>query len=229
MKQQPLLRRLETFGYYPLPRLHRGSPGYSGLLILLQEHPPERHEPETVQLHLHEANGKFVRLSVQTDLSHAPPRLVCPGWVIIRSRQEQEAMFYTFGAMLESVALPGETVLSLRSSAPVLELLPNGENPVNQLAEEAEALLARVAAQRRLMSYCLVDRLGLAGAEQVYLAVLHSLWEMDEETAVFTHHYPQFRALLLNERRYYQEAGRWPSAPYRLDTLLQNPGDLPEN
>jgi hypothetical protein len=222
MKQQLLLRRLETFGYYPLPRLHLNSPGYSGLLILLQKHPPERHEPESVQLHLHEADGKFVKLRVQNDLSHAPPRLVCPGWVIIRSRQEQEATFYTFGGMLESVALPGETVLSLRSSAPVLELLPNGDNPVNQLAEEAEALLARVAARQRLVSYCLVDRLGLAGPEQVYLAVLFSLWEMDEETAVFTHHYPKFHALLLSERRYYQEAGRWPRAPYHLEALLQD-------
>ncbi len=126
-------------------------------------------------------------VNLHADRNQPLSHVVCPGQIVIRSRQEREATFYTFGGTLESEALSGETVFSLRSAAPVLELLPERETVANLLADETEVLFARAEAQQQLSSQQLLDRLVKAGPEAVYLAVLQSLLPKDEETAVSDH------------------------------------------
>ncbi len=152
-------------------------------------------------------------------------RVVCPGQIVIHSLQEREATFYTFGGSLESEALPGETVFSIRSAAPVLGLLPDRVTSADLLADETESLFARAKAQQQLSSQQLLDRLVRAGSEAVYLAVLQSLLSEDDETAVPHHHHYDFINMLTRERNWYQKTGRWPLNPHDLATLLQTVGE----
>jgi hypothetical protein len=220
MKEQTFLQRLETLGYYSLPRPHPQSPGYSGLLVVLRL-TPHGHEPESIELRLHEWDGKTTMMHLHADMNRPLSHVVCPGRIVIRSRQEREATFYTFGGTLESESLPGETVFSLRSAAPVLELLPERETVADLLAAETEVLFARAEALQLLSFPELLDRLVKAGPEAVYLAVLQSLLPEDEDTAVPHHRHSSFFNMLTQERSSYQKAGRWPLIPRDLATLLE--------
>jgi len=224
MNQQTFLQRLETLGYYTLPHPHPESPGYSGLLVVLRQ-APHGHEPERIELRLHEWDGKTTMVHLHADRNQPLSHVVCPGQIVIRSRQEREATFYTFGGTLESEALSGETVFSLRSAAPVLELLPERETVANLLADETEVLFARAEAQQQLSSQQLLDRLVKAGPEAVYLAVLQSLLPKDEETAVSHHFHDDFIKMLTHERNWYEKAGRWPLIPRDIVTLLHAVGE----
>ena len=216
MNQETFLQRLETLGYYSLPRSHPKSPGYSGLLVVLRQ-APQGHEPEWIQLRLYEQNGITSMVHLHADMNWAFSHIVCPGQIVVRSRQEPEAAFYTFGGTLETEALAGEMVFSLRSAAPVLELLPERETVADLLAEETEALFARAEAQQQLSSQELLNRLVKAGPEAVYMAVLQSLLPEDEAF----HFYPEFVKMLNNERDWYQKTGRWPLTLRDLTILLQ--------
>jgi hypothetical protein len=223
MNQNTFLQRLEALGYYPLPRSHPDSPGYSGLLIILRQ-APDGHEPERIQLRLHEWDGKTPKVSLHADMNQILSPVVCPGRIVIRSRQEQEATFYTFGGTLDSEALSGETVFSLRSTAPMLELRQGQETIADLLADETEALFARVEARQQLSSHQMLDRLVAAGPEAVYLAVLQSLLPPDEETAV-SHRHIDLITMLQRERDWYQKIGRWPLIPRNLEMLVQKKGE----
>lgn len=217
MTEQTLLDRLETFGYDTLPRLHADSPGYSGLLVVLR-HAAHGHEPEKLELCLHEANGHTPLVRLNADTPHTVSRVVCPGRIVIRSHEAREVTFYSFGGTLESERLPKETVFSLRSAAPVLELRPEKETVADLLADEAEGLFARAETQLHLSSAQLRHQLATAGSEAVYLAVLQSLWLERGETAVSRH--PHFLHMLNHEKSWYEQTGQWPVFPQGLATLL---------
>jgi len=219
MNQQTFLQRLESFGYTTLPRPHAESPGYGGLLVVLRQE-PTAHQPETMQLRLHDWDGQMPMMKLHADLNQPLSHVVCPGRIVIRSRQEREVTFYTFGGSLESETLAGETVFSLRSTAPVLELLPDQETVSDLLAAETEDLLARAEPQQQLSSRQMLDQLVKAGPEAVYLAVLQSLLPKGEGTAV-THHHPDFSNMLTRERNWYQKRERWPLIPHDLTALVQ--------
>lgn len=224
MNQQTFLQRLETFGYYMLPRPHAESPGYSGLLAVLRQM-PQGHEPEKIQLRLHEWNGKTTVVNLHADVDPTLSHVVCPGRMVIRSRREQEATFFTFGGTLESEALSGEAVYSLRSAAPVLELLPQSETVTNLLAEETEALFARTEAHERLNSQQLLHRLVKAGSEAVYLAVLQSLLPEGEDIGAPYPLYGELTDMLVQERKWLRKTERWPLIPRDLATLVYQVGD----
>jgi hypothetical protein len=158
---------------------------------------------------------------LHADSTQSPSGTICPGRIVIRSRQEREATFYTFGGTLESERLSGETVFSLRSTAPILELTSERETLVDLLADETEALFARTEAQHQLSSQQLLDMLTAVGAEAVYLSVLHSLLSQNKEMA-YSHQYQAgFINLLQHECNWYQKMGRWPLFPIGLYELLQ--------
>lgn len=220
MSQKTFLQHLETLGYYPLPQTHANSPGFSGLLIVLREN-ANGHEPEIAQIRLREWDGKSPMKQLHANGTEPLRGIVCPGRVVIRSRQEREATFYTFGGTLDSEQLSGETVFSLRSTAPILELQSDHETLADLLADETEALFARAEAQHQLSSQQLLDLLTSVGAEAVYLAVLHSLLPQSEEMTGSNPYPAGFINLLQQECNWYKDMGRWPLFPIGLYELLQ--------
>lgn len=218
MNQHTFLHRLETLGYYPLPQPHPDSPGYTGLLVVVRK-TPYGHEPEMVQIHLYEWGGKLSIANLHAEMDEPQTFVICPGKVIVRSRQESEATFYTFGGNLESELLAEETVFSFRSTAPILELVSEEETTVDLLAEETEILFAKTEAQQDLSSKELLVRLVKAGPENVYLSVLQSLLTADRS-------YDQdFLNLLNGEQSWYQKMGRWPLFPRDIAELVGDMGE----
>lgn len=224
MDQDTLLQRLETLGYYTLPQPHSDSPGYTGLLVVLRQ-VPHGHEPQRVQIPLHERNGKTSTVNLHAEIGQPLSHVFGPGQIVIRSGQGREATFYSFGGNLESDALAGETVYSLRSAAPLLELVPDRETIGELLAEETEILFARAEAQLRLSMEELLDRLVRAGPEAVYLAVLQSLLVEDGDPAAGHFRQNDFLNMLTSEQRWYQGSDRWPLIPRDLITLIQAIGE----
>ncbi len=217
MDQHTFLQRLETLGYYTLPHPHPESPGYTGLLVVVRQ-APIGHEPEMIRAPLYEGWGKSSIVTLHSEIDQPEAYIVCPGKVVVSSRQEREATFYTFGGNLEGDPLAGETVYSLRSTAPVLELEPGRETMADLLAEETEILFARAEAQQ-VSSKELTDRLVKAGPEVVYLAVLQSLLSSGH-----TFH-GDFVSMLASEKSWYQKMGRWPTLPRDLPELVSAMGD----
>jgi hypothetical protein len=218
MDQQTFLQRLETLGYYTLPHPHPDSPGYTGLLAIIRK-APVGHQPEIVQIPAYEWSGKSSKVNLHAEMSHQRSYVVCPGKVVVRSRQEREATFFTFGGNLESEQLAGEAVYSLRSTSPILELVQDWETIADLLAEETEILFARTEAQQQLSSEELLDRLVKAGPEDVYLAILQSLLTADRSFD------GDFINMLNSERSWYQKIGRWPLFPRDFDELVSEMGD----
>ncbi|MCB0019652.1 MAG: hypothetical protein KDE09_17800 [Anaerolineales bacterium] len=218
MSQLTFLQRLELLGYYPLPRAHPFSPGFSGLLTLLKQE-SKGHEPESLQLYLLDWNGKASLFDLRATGNPPHSSTVCPGRIIIRSQQKREVTFYTFGGSLEYESLPGETLVSIRSAAPILELTEDLPATANRLANETEALFARIETELQVNSAQLRTRLALAGAEPVYLAILRSLLP----EAMASLHPSEFSAMLDGEQHWYAEANRWPDEPVDLYQLLEQP------
>lgn len=218
MSQLTFLQRLELLGYYPLPRPHSCSPGFSGLLTLLKQE-PKGHEPESLQLYLQDWNGKSTLFDLHAADNPPHSSTVCPGRIVIHSQQKREVTFYTFGGSLEYESLPGETLVSIRSAAPILELTEDLPATANRLANETEALFARIESELQVNSAQLRTRLALAGAEPVYLAILRSL--LPEAMAAL--HPSEFSAMLDGEQHWYTEANRWPDKPVDLYQLLEQP------
>ncbi|MCB8937295.1 MAG: hypothetical protein H6655_02695 [Ardenticatenaceae bacterium] len=212
-----LLNRLETLGYYSLPRSHAGSPGFGGLLVVLRQQ-ANGHQPESIHLHLHDWDGQTPRVSLHANGNQSLSHIVCPGPISIHSRQKQEATFFSFGGTLESEVFANETVFSFRSPAPILELSFAQDTIADQMADETEALMARAAATHQISTNQLLNRLVSAGAEAVYVAVLQALLIQVTQTAVS--HQPDFVKMLNQERTWFQQSGRWPHVTRDLETLL---------
>ncbi len=224
MDNYTFLQRLEALGYYTLPRSHSESPGYTGLLVVIRQ-APHGHEPLRVQIPLHDRNGRTSTVNLHAEIGQALSQVVGPGKIVIRSGQGREATFYSFGGNLESEALAGETVYSLRSAAPILELVSERETIGDLLAEETEILFAQAEAQLRLSSEELLDRLIRTGSEAVYLAVLQSLLAEEEDPAAGHVRQGDFRKMLAGEKIWCQSSGRWPKNPHDLTALLKAAGE----
>ncbi len=218
MNQHTFLNRLETLGYYLLPQPHPDSPGYTGLLVVVRK-APFGHEPEMIRIPLYEWGSKLSIAKLHAEMEEPKTFVICPGKVVVRSKNEREATFYTFGGNLESELLEAETVFSFRSTAPILELVSEEETLVDLLAEETEILFAKTEAQQDLSSKELLVRLVKAGPENVYLAVLQSLLTADRS------YDQEFINLLNSELSWYQKMGRWPLFPRDIAEIVQDTGE----
>jgi len=220
MSGSSFTKRLETMGYVTLPRLHADSPGFSGLLMLLRRQ-PEGHEPQRIDLRLHQWDGRATRTHLHGDTASLSSNAVCPGRIVVSDGHGQDSVFYSFGGALESEAQNGETIYSLRSDAPVLALQTERETVADMLADETEALFARAQAATKLLPGDFLDRLVRAGAAAVYLAILESLLPEGGEPLVPEQHRPEFAAMLVREQAWYRATGRWPLLPRDLPALLE--------
>lgn len=101
MDQQSPLELMQNWGYYLLPKSHRDSPGYAGLLVAIRQQPTGEHfDPRRLHLRLRDVKGivEWRTLDWLTPLeasAHA-----CPGRLILRDRFDKSVEFFTFGGSL---------------------------------------------------------------------------------------------------------------------------------
>ncbi len=220
MDEGSLLELMRDWGYYLLPQSHHDSPGYTGMLVAIREQPTGKHfDPKALYLPLRdEGVAKWTKLrwsSPPTDSNH-----VCPGRVILSDRVDKLVEFFTFGGSLEVASGAGEMVCSLRSPAPVLELIAQQETIPDQLASETEALMGKIKAKWKLGDKGFNRRLAEVDPLQFYLATLQSILLQYERSPTLEEIYHKCRDALLREKEWLVAKDLWPTNPPRLEHLL---------
>lgn len=221
MDEQSLLELMRNWGYYLLPKSHRDSPGYTGLLIAIRQQPTGEHfDPQRLRLRLQDADGvvRWRTLDWLTPLeasAHA-----CPGRLILRDRFDKSVEFFTFGGTLEVTSGPGEMVYSLRSPAPILELTDHLETVPNQLAAETESLMDEVAVRWGLDEDGFEQRLAEVAPLRFYLASVQSILLHYERARALEQVYRELYETLRREREWLIEEGLWPANPPMPEDLL---------
>ena len=226
MEEQSILHLMENWGYYLLPQSHPDSPGYTGLLVAMRKQPTEKHfDPQTMRLRLRD---KYDQARWTTLGLHSPVELpikasihACPGEVILRDRTDKRADFFVFGGSLEAVSVPGETVYSLRSPAPILRLSDDPESVPDQLASETGALIGEVQVKWGSNEEGFARRLAQVDPLQFYVATLQSIlarYERDHHALQKAFH--EFYLALRSEKGHLIERGKWPTTLPTLEELL---------
>jgi hypothetical protein len=226
MEKQSILHLMENWGYYLLPQSHPDSLGYTGLLVAIRKEPTGKHfDPQTMRLRLRD---KYEQAKWTTLWLHSPMELpieasirVCPGEVILRDRTDKRVDFFVFGGSLEAVSVPGETVYSLRSPAPILRLTDDPESVPDQVASETEALIGELRVRWGSDEEGFARRLAQVDPFQFYLATLQAIlarYERDHHVLQDAFH--EFYLALRNEKRRLMDGGQWPAILPTLEELL---------
>jgi hypothetical protein len=225
MEEQSILHLMENWGYYLLPKSHPDSPGYTGLLVAIRKKPTEKHfDPQTMRLRLRDKHNeaKWTTLGL-----HSPVELpikaslhACPGEVILRDRTDKRANFFVFGGSLEAVSVPSETVYSLRSPAPILQLTDDPETVPDQLASETQALIGELQVRWGSDEEGFARRLAQVDPLQFYVATLETILAHYEQDHTLQETFHEFYLALRNGKGRLMERGQWPTTPPRLEALL---------
>ncbi len=227
MEEQSILHLMEDWGYYLLPKSHPQSPGYTGLLVTIRKEPTGKHfDPQSMRLWirlLRDEQEEIRQAKLWIDSPTALPIKgsihVCPGWVVLRDRHDRRASFFVFGGSLEAVSVPSETIYSLHSPAPILEITENLESVPDLLASETEALLGELQVKWGLGEEGFVRRLAQVDPLQFYLATLNSILARYEHDHTLQEASHEFYLALGNEKRWLVEKGQWPPSS-RLEELV---------
>jgi len=224
MDEQSILRRMEYWGYYLLPKSHPNSLGYTGLVVPIRETPTgEHYDPESIHLRIIEKDKDMYWATFRLKVLFQKSRNIGPGQVTLRDRTDNRVKFFTFGGLLEAVSVPGETVYSLRSPAPILDLNGSLESVADQLAFETEAMIAKQDARWGLNERGFLRRLAEADPFEFYLATLYSILQHYEQYSALRMSFRHFYAALLREKKWLLEADQWPLIPRELNQLF-DPG-----
>lgn len=226
MEEQSILHLMGNWGYYLLPKSHPDSPGYTGLLVAIREQPTEKHfDPQTIRLRLrdkhNEATWTTLGLHSPVELSIKASLHACPGQVMLRDRTDKRTNFFVFGGSLEAVSVPGETVYSIRSPAPILKLTDDLESVPDQLASETEALIGELEVKWGANEEGFARRLAQVEPFQFYLVTLQAIlarYERDHHILEETFH--EFHLALRNEKRRLMDREQWPTTLPALEELL---------
>lgn len=218
---QSILHRMEHWGYYLLPKSHPESPGYTGLLVAIRETPTVEHfDPESIHLRIIEEDKDTYWATFRLKVFFEKSKHVGPGKVSLCDRIDKRVDFFTFGGLLEAVSIPGETVYSLRSPAPILDYYGSPESVAAQLAFETEALIAVQVARWGSNEYEFLRPLAQMDPFELYLACIHSILKHYQQSPVLRRSFYHFYTALLREKKWLIEVDQWPAMPNDLNQLF---------
>lgn len=228
MEERSILQLMEKWGYYLLPKPHLESPGHTGLLVAIRKEPTGKHfDPQSMRLWLRLLRDEHEEVRRATLWIDSPTELpirgsihVCPGRVVLRDRRDKGVSFFTFGGSLEAVSVPGETVYSLRSPAPILQVTENLESASDQLAFGTEELMGELQVKWGLDEEGFVRRLGQVDPFLFYVAALNSILARYEHDHTLQETFHGFYIALRTEKGWLMRRGEWPTPSPRLEELL---------
>jgi hypothetical protein len=213
MNASSLLKTMEDWGYYLMPKAHADSPGYGGVLIAMRQTPTEQHyDPELLELRLaDQSEASWTSLIFYSSLNGAHE--VLPGRVIVIDRFDKHIEFFTFGATVEEIRGLHDVVFALTSDAPVLMLTGEDDNIGDQIAYEAEGLLARrQALQVRHVSPILPASAHGHSATMLYQISLEETIKRFERIPMMKMAGRGVYAELQRERQWLMNSGNWLTA-----------------
>lgn len=221
MNEQSILKQMEHYGYYLLPKSHPESPGYTGLLVAIRETSTGEHfDPESINLRIIEDNNEIDWDNFRLKLLFQKSKHIGPGQVSLRDRMDKRVKFFTFGGFLEATSIPGETVYSVRSPAPILDLNESPESVAEQLAFETEALIAEQRARWGSNESGFSQRLARISPLELYLAVVLSILQRYELNSALHQSFQQLYTALVREKKWLVEMAQWPGNLLDLDQLF---------
>lgn len=137
---------LPPIGYlYHHPRLDRKDDLFR-LEIFISEVPTEKHfDVLRTRVLVKEENGEIENLSIVHPWTFGPTASLAPGMIIMEDRKGNKREGYSFGGTLSIVTLEDQTICTITSSAPILDLART--SPVKKLmVDEVEGLMAHYRA-----------------------------------------------------------------------------------
>lgn len=215
---------MADWGYYLLPKSHPDSPGFGGVAIAMRQTPTEQHfDPELIELRMIEqSEGTWTTLTFYSSLNGN--KEVQPGRIIIIDRFEKHVEFFTFGAMVEEIRGLHDVVFVFTSDAPVLVVTGDTNDPGDQIASEADELLARrQALQMRHVMPGMPVTVHTQFAKNLYQTSLMETIQHYERVAMLKWARPRVYAALLHERARLISEGSWQTAaPPSANNFSQN-------
>lgn len=209
-------------GYSFDPPCAPGHPGHQQLSVWLRAVPTERHyDPENVSFPV-VVDGSVETFTLQHPAAHLDRYRVGLGRIRLTDRKHKRVDAFIFGGEVGVNSTSELTECAFQSPAPIFALLdPNAL--AGKFITAVETVLAEQQAHWDMVQPVdtLDERLAAIPPFTLYLAFLlavedhvHPLVHRNYEPAHDVHHF------LERERRELEEAGRWPSQPARLETLL---------
>jgi hypothetical protein len=221
LDNRSLLELMRDRGCHLFPAVHHDSLGYSGLAIAIRPSPTGKHfDPETLRLRLCDRRGIAAWTTLSWSSVNVASDCVCLGRAILSDRSQECIEFYTFGGSLQWIRGPDEMVVLLRSPAPILELDPEEETIVDQLACETEALLSKAEVAWGQDERGFSQRLADMDPLSLYASALHSILYSYGCSTPLREAFHDCNETLLWEKHRLMAEGLWSIDPPLLEDLL---------
>ena len=226
MEKLSSVQRMERWGYHLLPRVHPSQSGetglgHGGLIIAIHGRPTGGHfDPERLHLCLRDEDGLARSRTVSWLSPLDKVEHVCPGLVTLTDRSQTRVDFFTSGGSLEPASEPDETVYTLTSAAPILLLSDEKDTIADQVAAEAEALLARIAAHWEPDKNGLSRRIAAIDPLLFHSSMVCSVLTHYEQQGSLQAAFHELYLALRDERQWLVDAHQWPAAPCQLEQIL---------
>ena len=210
---------LPKIGYmYHYPRLDNLTDTFR-LDIFISSIPTKKHF-DVLRAHffVKTQEGVVRRLTITHPWTYEEIARVCAGVIILEDRNKKEEEAFTFGGQLKIKAEEMQTVCTMVSTAPILEI--SRATPLHSLlVEEMEILFAeRQAKYTNRHEY--EAKLGNADPLDLYLACLKELREKFEQFPHMDNEYLQFLRYLHTEEHRLEAAGLFRKPRPELEDIL---------
>ncbi len=216
-----VLEQIENWGFHFLPKSHPHSLGHTGLLVAIRENPTNAHfDPETLYTCVLYDDGVPEWTTFGLKWRHPKSCRVCAGRVILQDRAKNVVEFFTFGGTLESFSATGETAYSLRSPAPIIEVVDRMETPGDAFVFETEVQIAKLHARWGVDDVGFSRTLGHADPLELYLASVDAVLAQLNKVPHMGEHRAELDKTLLEERHWLEETSQWPVKLPTLEQLL---------
>lgn len=221
MSDQAVLQQMKNWGYYLGPKCHPHCPGYTCLLVAIRKKPTTLHfDPEMMELRLYKSGGQVSQAKLSLKPLFSGPQRIFPGQIVLHDRIDKRILFFAFGGSLDVVISIGETIYSLCSPAPILELNQRSDSIPDQLALELETLMARMRARWGANKREFNQRLAEVDPLVIYLASLETILTRHHQPPIQSERFHRSHQNLLHEKEWRVKTGEWPAKPPNLETLL---------
>ena len=221
MDEQANFNTMEHEGYHLFDRPHPHSPGHTRLLVAIRETPTKQHfDPESIELYLIEPNQKVGSVKLTLTSLFSGVQQICPGQIVLHDRMDKRVYFFVYGGTLEASFRNETTIYVIRSPAPILAMSSGLESLPEQLASETEALLAKLYTRSGLNNEGFQYRLTQVDPLLFYEATIRSIPSTYEQSPTLRANYHLFYEILLSEKDWLAQLGRWSSTSLNLADLL---------
>lgn len=215
---------VDDWGYSLLPPSHRASPGAAGLVVTIRAKPTGKHfDPERIMLHTLGVQNKPERLTLERKPPQTMNSRVCMGDVTLVDRLNKSVEFFTFGGCMEFAQQPDETIYTLRSPAPILQLFPDMENIQDQFVSEVELELSALHARCGAHDGEFERHLAGLDAESLYGALLRELWRKYSSSKPLQATFPHLYKMLAHEVEWLEQNSAWREWGPSLDDVIGLP------